>query len=71
MIAVIQRVNGATLYADGKDADYATNPDSYKITTGIVTNKSKIKVDMARGGGFAISIRPATANDKKLKNLKP
>lgn len=60
----------ATLYADGKDADYATNPDSYKITTGIVTSKSSIKVKMARGGGFAISIRPATDADKKLKNLK-
>ncbi|MBR3950497.1 MAG: glycoside hydrolase family 97 protein [Bacteroidaceae bacterium] len=60
----------ATLYADGKDADYATNPDSYKITTGIVTSKSSIKVKMARGGGFAISIRPATNADKKLKNLK-
>ena len=61
----------ATLYADGKDADYATNTDSYKITTGIVTSKSKIKVDMARGGGFAISIRPATPADKNIKNLKP
>ena len=60
----------ATLYADGKDADYATKPDSYKITKGIVTNKSTIKVKMARGGGFAISLRPATDADKKLKKLK-
>ena len=60
----------ATLYADGKDADYATKPDSYQIKTGIVTSKSKIKVDMARGGGFAISIRPATDADKKIKKLK-
>ncbi len=60
----------ATLYADGKNADYATKPDSYKITTGIVNKKSSIKVKMARGGGFAISIRPATLADKKLKKLK-
>ena len=60
----------ATLYADGKDADYATKPDSYSITTGIVTDKTKLKVKMARGGGFAISIRPATDADKKLKKLK-
>ena len=60
----------ATLYADGADADYATKPDSYKITTGIVTSKSSIKVKMARGGGFAISIRPATDADKKIKKLK-
>ena len=60
----------ATLYADGKNADYAKKPDSYKITTGIVTNKSEVKIKMARGGGFAISIRPATEADKKLKKLK-
>lgn len=60
----------ATLYADGKKADYATRPDSYEITTGIVTSKTSIKVKMARGGGFAISIRPATDADKKIKKLK-
>ena len=61
----------ATLYADGKDADYIENPTSYQIKKGLVTGKSKIKVDMARSGGFAISLFPATAQDKKeLKRLK-
>ncbi|NLZ73714.1 MAG: glycoside hydrolase family 97 protein [Bacteroidales bacterium] len=61
----------ATLYADGKDADYIDNPTSYQIKKGLVTVKSKIKVDMARSGGFAISLFPATAQDKKeLKRLK-
>ena len=62
--------SATTIYADGKDADYATNPDSYKITTGIVTSKSQLKVFMARGGGFAMSIRPATDADKRLKPLR-
>ena len=61
----------ATLYADGKDADYIDNPTSYQIKKGLVTAKSKIKVDMARSGGFAISLFPATAQDKKAyKRLK-
>lgn len=60
----------ATLYCDGKKADYATKPDSYDIKTGIITSKTRLNIDMARGGGFAISIRPATDADKKLKNLK-
>ena len=60
----------ATLYTDAPDADYETNPEAYKITQGIVTSKSNISIDMARGGGFAISIKPATDADKKLKRLK-
>lgn len=60
----------ATIYADGKNADYATKPDSYQIKTGLVTSKTKLEIKMARGGGFAISLRPATDADKKLKNLK-
>ena len=34
----------ATLYADGKDADYKENPTSYQIKKGIVTNKTKMSV---------------------------
>ncbi len=60
----------ATLYADDKNADYAKNPDAYKITKGLITAKSALKIKMARGGGFAISIKPATAADTKLKKLK-
>ena len=43
----------ATLYADGKDADYKENPTSYQIKKGIVTNKTKMSVKEARSGGFA------------------
>lgn len=60
----------ATLYADAPDADYRTNPEAYTIRTGKVTAKSKLKVEMAPGGGFALSIREATAKDRRLGRLK-
>lgn len=55
----------ATLYADGKDADYEKNPTAYQIKKGIVNNKTKISVKMARSGGFALSLIEAMAVDKK------
>ena len=58
----------ATLYADGKDADYKENPTSYQIKKGIVTNKTKISVQEARSGGFALSLIEATPED--VKSLK-
>lgn len=60
----------ATVYADAKDADYATNPEAYVIYKGKVTSKSATEIKMARGGGFAISIVEATAADKGVKKLK-
>ena len=55
----------ATLYADGKDADYKENPTSYQIKKGIVTSKTKMYVKEARSGGFALSLIEATPADKK------
>ena len=49
----------ATVYADADDADYQANPESYKITSRKVTSKTSLKMKMARGGGFAISVVPA------------
>ena len=46
----------ATIYADAKDADYKTNPQAYTITKQKVTDKSKLKMTSAAGGGYAISI---------------
>ncbi len=48
----------AVIYADGKDAHYLTNPQSYKITRKKVSAKGKLKLKAAPGGGFAISIKP-------------
>ncbi len=47
----------ATIYSDGDDANYKTNPQSYKIKTMNVTAKSKIKLKSVEGGGYAISIK--------------
>lgn len=58
----------ATLYADGKDADYKDNPTSYQIKKGIVTSKTKISVKEVRSGGFALSLMEATGDD--LKSVK-
>ena len=55
----------ATLYADGKDADFKENPTSYQIKKGIVTNKTKMSVKEARSGGFALSLIEAAPADKK------
>lgn len=61
----------ATLYADGRDADYESNPGSYQIKRGIVTSKSKLSVWLARSGGFALSLTEATSSDLKiLKNFR-
>lgn len=46
----------ATIYKDGKDADYEKNPGSYSIETREVNASTILPVTMARGGGCAISI---------------
>lgn len=55
----------ATLYADGKDADYQNNPTDYRIKKGIVTAKTKFSVRLARSGGFALSLVEATPENSK------
>ncbi len=48
----------ATIYADGKNADYRNNPQAYVITKKKVTAKTALMLHSAAGGGFAISIKP-------------
>jgi len=59
----------ATIYKDGKDADYRTKPDSYIIQKGYVTSQSKIKVYEAPSGGFGMSIM-AVKDQSALKGLR-
>ena len=47
----------AIIYADGKDASWDKNPQSYTITRKTVTAKSKLHLKAAVGGGYAISIK--------------
>jgi hypothetical protein len=55
----------AIVYADGKDASYDKNPQSYVIKKMTVTSKSKLSQVMASGGGYAISIKPIITLEKK------
>ncbi len=49
----------ATIYADGKDAHYKDNPQSYSITTKKKINcKTRLKQYIAPGGGFAMRLVP-------------
>ena len=59
----------ATIYADGKDADWKTNPQSYAIEKGVVTNKTKLKIKTVPAGGYAISIFEVK-DKKEMKGLK-
>jgi hypothetical protein len=60
----------ATIYADDKDASWNENPQKYTIHKVIVTSKSNLKQYLAKGGGFAISIKEATTTEiKEIKKL--
>ena len=61
----------ATIYADGEDADYKSNPQSYTIKKGIVTSKTKLTLKAVEAGGYAISIFEVKdkAETKGLKKL--
>ncbi len=48
----------AIIYQDGAKADWKNNPINYDIKTIQVTSKSKIKLNLASGGGTAISFEP-------------
>jgi hypothetical protein len=47
----------ATIYADGADASYDKNPQSYGIRTVKVTSTTKLTQKLAPGGGAAVSIK--------------
>ena len=47
-----------TVYADAKDADYEKNPKAYTITRRTVKQGDRLRLMMAPGGGFAVSLFP-------------
>ena len=59
----------ATIYADTKDTDYKSNPQSYQIVKGIVNSKNKLKINTVEAGGYAISLFEVTNSDE-MKGLK-
>lgn len=47
-----------TVYADAKDADYEKNPKVYTISRRTVKQGDRLRLKMAPGGGFAVSLFP-------------
>jgi len=47
-----------TIYKDGPDASWDLNPEAYQIEKKTITSKTKLPVNLARGGGVAVSIFP-------------
>lgn len=47
----------AVIYADGKKADWRTNPKEYVIETRTISHKTKLRQKLAPSGGVAISIK--------------
>ena len=50
------RKYACTIYADGPGADYEKNPSAYMITKKTVKRGDTLRLTMARGGGFAVSL---------------
>jgi len=48
----------ATVYRDGKRADWETNPYDYVIEERVLNHDSALKLKLAAGGGAAIQFRP-------------
>lgn len=64
-----QRQYVATVYADAADAHWQTNPMKYQVSSSLVNEQTRLKLALAPGGGAAVSLKPAAADD--LKRLKP
>lgn len=48
----------ATIYGDGADADWRTDPFDYRVTRQPLGSDSKLELRLAAGGGAAIRIQP-------------
>ncbi|HEY1869470.1 MAG TPA: glycoside hydrolase family 97 C-terminal domain-containing protein, partial [Chitinophagaceae bacterium] len=61
----------ATIYRDADNADWKNNPEAYVIEKFLVDSKTNLKLKLAPGGGTAISLVPATADElKEVKKYK-
>ena len=61
----------AKIYHDGPNADWQKNPMAYAIDSFIVDSKTILKLNLAPGGGTAISFMPASdAEAKAIKTYK-
>lgn len=58
-----------TIYADAKNADYKNNPKAYEITHRKVKKGDVLKLTMAPGGGFAISLEARWNGEEHAEQL--
>ncbi|WP_227378885.1 glycoside hydrolase family 97 catalytic domain-containing protein [Haladaptatus halobius] len=61
----------ATIYSDGEDADFETNPTSVAIDEVIVTSEETLVASMVEGGGQAIRLRPAKGEQRAIRRYEP
>ena len=58
----------ATIYADSANADWESNPMAYQIQSFLVNDQTRLKINLASGGGAAVSVKRASDEDRrKLK----
>jgi hypothetical protein len=55
----------ATIYSDAADAHWQSNPMKYQIQSFLVNDQTTLAIKLASGGGAAISLKPASAEEMK------
>jgi hypothetical protein len=61
----------AAIYRDADNADWKNNPEAYTIEKFLVGTKTALRLQLAPGGGTAVSFIPSTAEAaKSLKDYK-
>lgn len=56
----------ATIYHDADNADWKDNPEAYLIEKWLVDAKTVLRLKLAPGGGTAISLVPASAEEARI-----
>lgn len=54
----------AHVFEDTPKSDYLENPEAYEINRYLVTGSDILEADLARSGGQAVILEPATAADE-------
>jgi alpha-glucosidase len=55
----------ATIYRDGEGAHWDENPSAFLIESFLVDQSTTLKLYLAPGGGTAVTLEPATAEDEE------
>ena len=60
-----KRTYVATIYGDAANAHWQSNPMAYQIQNFLVNDQTVLKINLASGGGAAVSLKPASEEDVK------